>query len=132
MSRERAAAAASGDPVTPSMRPPGGSVSGGEDFGRPVATRGDVSVFSPVREGDALRVPLKITNTGSGRAVYRVEVRVTGPGGFDAKVSMETRTVGVYPGGSWPTELTFTDPGKPVPDHPRVSIVKSTREVLRS
>ncbi|NWF24968.1 hypothetical protein HW130_01620 [Streptomyces sp. PKU-EA00015] len=130
MSRERAAAAASGDPVTPSMRP-GGSMSGSEDFGRTVVTRGDVSVFSPVREGDGLRVPLKITNTGSGRAVYRVDVRVTGPGGFDARVSMETGTVGVYPGASWPTELTFTDPGKPVPDHPRVSIVKSTREVLR-
>lgn len=111
-------------PVTP------GSAQGSEGFGDPVAKRGDVAVFSPVRSGDEITVPVNITNTGTKRMVYRVEVRVTGAGGFDATRSMETDTVGVYPGASWPTELTFTDPGKPVPDNPRVTIVRSSTEVL--
>ncbi|WP_432066594.1 hypothetical protein [Streptomyces sp. C10-9-1] len=98
-------------------------------LGTPVAQKGDVALFSPVRRGEEIAVPVEITNTGARRAIYRVDVRVTGAGGFDATRSLETDTVGVYPGASWPTELTFTDPGGPVPDDPRVSIV-SSRKVI--
>ncbi|MFJ3931288.1 hypothetical protein [Streptomyces sp. NPDC090029] len=99
-------------------------------LGTPVAQEGDVALFSPVRRGEEIAVPVEITNTGARRAIYRVEVRVTGAGGFDATRSLETDTVGVYPGVSWPTELTFTDPGGPVPDDPRVAIVSSSRKVI--
>ncbi|MEU9773655.1 hypothetical protein [Streptomyces sp. NPDC047968] len=98
--------------------------------GTPVAQEGDVTLFPPVRRGEEIAVPVEIANTGARRAIYRVEVRVTGAGGFDATRSLETDTVGVYPGASWPTELTFTDPGGPVPDDPRVSIVSSSRKVI--
>ncbi|MCQ6552672.1 hypothetical protein NPS70_05600 [Streptomyces sp. C10-9-1] len=98
--------------------------------GTPVAQEGDVTLFPPVRRGEEIAVPVEIANTGARRAIYRVEVRVTGAGGFDATRSLETDTVGVYPGASWPTELTFTDPGGPVPDDPRVSIVSSSREII--
>ncbi|MEU3047859.1 hypothetical protein ABZ705_15310 [Streptomyces sp. NPDC006984] len=99
-------------------------------LGTPVAQEGDVALFSPVRRGEEIAVPVEIANTGARRAIYRVEVRVTGAGGFDATRSLETDTVGVYPGASWPTELTFTDPGGPVPGDPRVAIVSSSREVI--
>ncbi|GAA4780834.1 hypothetical protein GCM10023329_32850 [Streptomyces sanyensis] len=98
--------------------------------GTPVAQEGDVTLFPPVRRGEEIAVPVEIANTGARRAIYRVEVRVTGAGGFDATRSLETDTVGVYPGAPWPTELTFTDPSGPVPDDPRVSIVSSSRKVI--
>ncbi|MGY0056874.1 hypothetical protein ACWY4P_09945 [Streptomyces sp. LZ34] len=90
-------------------------------------TKGDVTVFKPVRSGSALLVPVKITNHGDQRAFYEVAVRVTGPDGFDVTVHMKTDVVGVYPGASWPTELTARDSGSPAPENPRVTIVKSTK-----
>jgi len=119
--RERAAAAPSGVPVTP------GQSKEGENFSHPVTTRGDVTVFKPVRSGSALTVPVKITNHGDRRAFYEVAVRVTGNQGFDATVHMKSEVVGLYPGTSWPTELTARDPGSPVPGNPQVTIVKSTK-----
>ena len=118
--RERAAAAPSGVPVTP------GEGKEDEVFTHPLTTRGDVTVFKPVRSGSALTVPVKITNHGDQRVFYDVAVRVTGPQGFDATVRMKSEVVGLYPGASWPAELTARDPGSPVPENPRVAIVKST------
>ncbi|MFF8387097.1 hypothetical protein ACF053_26100 [Streptomyces kanasensis] len=90
-----------------------------------------MTVFSPATTGNELTVPVHITNKSNKRLFYQVEIRVTGPGGFDVTRSMETDTVGVYPGASWPTELTFTDSeGKPVPESPRVTIVKSSAKVI--
>ncbi|MFD5553865.1 hypothetical protein ACFWIA_08510 [Streptomyces sp. NPDC127068] len=87
-----------------------------------------MTVYAPVRRGDALSVPVKITNYGARRAFYEVDVRLTGPGGFDATVRVETAVVGVYHGTSWPTELTAEDPGKPLPENPKVVIVKNDRQ----
>ncbi|MFF7652989.1 hypothetical protein ACFZCY_24730 [Streptomyces sp. NPDC007983] len=117
--RERAAAAPSGVPVTP------GDGKESEVFTHPLTTKGDVTVFKPVRSGSALTVPVKITNHGDQRTFYDVAIRVTGPRGFDATVRMKSEVVGLYPGTSWPTELTARDPGSPVPENPRVTIVKS-------
>jgi len=119
--RERAAAAPSGVPVTP------GAGKESENFSHSVTTRGDVTVFKPVRSGSALTVPVKITNHGDRRAFYEVDVRVTGPHGFDATVHMKSEVVGLYPGTSWPAELTARDPGSPVPENPQVTIVKSAK-----
>lgn len=77
-------------------------------------------------------MPLSITNSGKERAFYLVEVRITGPGGFDATVRVDTGAVGLYPGTSWPTELIVKDPGKPLPKTPVVSIVKNVKRELQS
>ncbi|MFE9662958.1 hypothetical protein [Streptomyces sp. NPDC005955] len=126
LDRERAAAAPPGDPIARSSET--GMPQGKEDFGKPLLTDGDVTVYVPVRRGDALSVPVKITNHGTRRAFYEVDVRLTGPGGFDATVRVETAVVGVYPGTSWPTELTAEDPGTPLPKNPKVVIVKNDRQ----
>ncbi|WP_159073708.1 hypothetical protein [Streptomyces sp. RTd22] len=86
-----------------------------------------MTVFKPVRSGPALTVPVKITNHGDRRAFYEVTVRVTGPQGFDATVHMKSEVVGLYPGTSWPAELTARDSGSPVPENPQVVIVKSAK-----
>ncbi|MEU9009448.1 hypothetical protein AB0D12_06615 [Streptomyces sp. NPDC048479] len=127
---ERRAAAASGDPITRST--PTGTAQGSEEFGQPALVSGDVTVFKPRRDGGSLTVPLSITNSGKKRAFYQVEVRITGPGGFDATVRLDTGAVALYPGTSWPTELTVKDPGKPLPDNPVVSIVKNSKRELQS
>lgn len=119
--RERAAAAPSGVPVTP------GEPKENKHFRHPVTTQGDVTVFKPVRSGSALTVPILVTNRGDQRAFYEVAVRITGDHGFDTTVRMKSEAVGLYPGTSWPAELTARDPGSPVPDNPQVTIVKSTK-----
>ncbi|WP_262699915.1 MULTISPECIES: hypothetical protein [Streptomyces] len=86
-----------------------------------------MTVFKPVRSGSAVTVPIEIINRGDQRAFYEVAVRVTGDHGFDATVRMKSEAVGLYPGTSWPAELTARDPGSPVPDNPEVTIVKSTK-----
>ncbi|WP_211122633.1 hypothetical protein [Streptomyces yatensis] len=86
-----------------------------------------MTVFKPVRSGSALTVPIKVTNRGDQRAFYEVAVRVSGDHGFDATVRMKSEAVGLYPGTSWPAELTARDSGSPVPENPRVTIVKSTK-----
>ncbi|MGW8330264.1 hypothetical protein ACWGLE_20500 [Streptomyces sp. NPDC055897] len=119
--RERAAAAPKGG--TPVKHPaPGQTTAGDEDFTKTAVTEGDITVYAPVRQGAALAVPVKITNSGGRRAFYQADVRVQGPGGFDVTVHIDTDVVGVYPGTSWPTELTAQVPGKPVPAHPVVTI----------
>ncbi|WP_138898493.1 hypothetical protein [Streptomyces chryseus] len=97
-----------------------------------MATDGDVVVYAPTRTTSGLTIPVKITNNGDRRAIYQVDVRITGPGGFDATAQVKTTVVGLYPGTSWPTELTAKDPGKPVPEHPIVTIEKNTKQELRS
>ncbi|MFF2808806.1 hypothetical protein ACFVT2_16825 [Streptomyces sp. NPDC058000] len=76
-------------------------------------------------------VPVEIKNSGQNRAFYQVDIRVQGPGGFDATVHIDTDTVGIYPGGSWPVEPTASDPGKAVPEHPHVSIERVARRESR-
>ncbi|WP_432586419.1 hypothetical protein ABVG11_10035 [Streptomyces sp. HD1123-B1] len=98
-----------------------------ENFTHPVATKGDVTVFKPVRRASALIVPIKIINHGDERAFYDVAVRVTGAHGFDTTVRMKTDVVGVYPGASWPTEISASDSGSPLPESPRVTIVKNKK-----
>lgn len=126
----RQAAAASGDPVTRST--PTGTAQGSEEFGQPALVSRDVTVFKPRRDRGSLTVPLSITNSGKKRAFYQVEVRITGPGGFDATVRVDTGAVALYPGTTWPTELTVKDPGKPLPDNPVVSIVKNNKRELQN
>ncbi|WP_413812734.1 hypothetical protein [Streptomyces sp. OE57] len=86
-----------------------------------------MTVFKPVRSGSALTVPIMVTNRGDQRWFYEVAVRITGDHGFDATVRMKSEAVGLYPGTSWPAELTARDPGSPVPENPQVTIVKSTK-----
>ncbi|MEV6393509.1 hypothetical protein AB0M39_01775 [Streptomyces sp. NPDC051907] len=93
---------------------------------------GDVTVFKPRPDRGSLTLPLSITNSGKERAFYHVEVRITGPGGFDATVRVDTDAVALFPGTSWPTELTVKDPGKPLPETPVVSIVKNVKRELQS
>ncbi|MDJ0345976.1 hypothetical protein QMK19_30465 [Streptomyces sp. H10-C2] len=84
-----------------------------------------------MRTSKGLIVPVEIRNTGKERAFYTVDVRVQGPDGFSAAVRVSTDTVGVYPGGSWPEEPTASDPGKPVPQHPRVTITHVSRQEFK-
>ncbi|MEK2479543.1 hypothetical protein [Streptomyces noursei] len=127
-SAERAAKAPSGDPVRP-----GASRSGADDknFQQRAVIKGDVTVYTPVRTGTGLTVPVEIKNSGSRRALYQVDVRVQGPGGFDATVHINTDVVGVYPGGSWPVEPTASAPGKPLPEHPQITIERIVRREIR-
>lgn len=101
---------------------------GGQNFQHAVASDGDAKVYTPVHVDTGLLVPVEIVNSGAERAFYKVDVRVQGPDGFSATVHLSTDVVGVYPGGSWPAELTATDPGKPVPSHPRVTITHVSRQ----
>ncbi|MFD9566127.1 hypothetical protein [Streptomyces sp. NPDC059994] len=89
--------------------------------------KGDLVAFTVHRAGAKLTLPVRITNSGRERAFYQADLRITGPGGFAALVHVATEVVGVYPGTSWPTELTVEAAGKPVPDHPVVTVEKYTR-----
>ncbi|WP_143079026.1 hypothetical protein [Streptomyces monashensis] len=104
-----------------------GIAKGGEQFGTPVIRRGDVTIYTPRRDRDALAVPVEVVNSGAKRAFYRFRIRVTGPGGFDATASASMDVVGLYPGTSWPTELTIKDPGHTPPAHPQITIVSVER-----
>ncbi|QZL05873.1 hypothetical protein K2224_24185 [Streptomyces sp. BHT-5-2] len=111
---------------------PGRSGADDKNFQQHAVVKGDVTVYLPVRAGTGLIVPVEIKNSGSRRAFYKVDVRVQGPGGFDATVHVDTDVVGVYPGGSWPVEPTVSDPGKPVPQHPQITIERISRREMRS
>ncbi|MEU9287450.1 hypothetical protein AB0D57_22690 [Streptomyces sp. NPDC048275] len=115
--RERAAAAASGDPVSPQPYDPSR-----EDFQDPVLTEGDVTVYRPTVTDSRVTVPVAVVNRGTETSFYDVALKVTGPGGFDADLNVRIRGAGLAPEASWPTELTATDPGKPVPAKPVISI----------
>ncbi|MER6385437.1 hypothetical protein [Streptomyces sp. NPDC001250] len=99
-----------------------GIAKGGEHFGPPLIRQGDVTVYTARRDGDALTVPVEVVNSGTKRAFYRFRLRVTGPGGFDTTASESADVVGLYPGTSWPTELTVSDPGHMPPAHPHITI----------
>ncbi|MEU5592803.1 hypothetical protein [Streptomyces sp. NPDC020298] len=127
----RRAAAPPGVAITPS--PAGtGIAEGSERFGTPIARRGDVTVYTPRRAKEVLTVPVKVVNSGRERAFYRFRIRVTGAGGFDATASASAEVVGLYPGTSWPTELTVRDSGRTPPASPRITIVSVERDVYRA
>ncbi|EST25373.1 hypothetical protein M878_28930 [Streptomyces roseochromogenus subsp. oscitans DS 12.976] len=106
--------------ITPS--PVTGVAKGSEHFGTPVIRQGDVTVYTARRDKGGLTVPVEVVNSGSKRAFYRFRLRVTGPGGFNATVSASMDVVGLYPGTSWPTELTVSDPGHTPPAQPHITI----------
>jgi hypothetical protein len=99
-----------------------------EDYGTVVAQEGDVSAYTPVREGNQLKVPVSVTNHGAERASYRVTVRVTGPDGFEAEGGFSTDTTGISPSATWPSEVLLSASGQDLPDNPEVEIVQVKRK----
>ncbi|MCC5476068.1 hypothetical protein [Streptomyces barringtoniae] len=128
--RERRQAAPPGVTITPS--PVTGIAKGSEHFGTPLIRQGDVTVYTAKRAKDGLTVPVEVVNSGTRRAFYRFRIRVTGSGGFDATVSASMDVVGLYPGTSWPTELTVSDPGHTPPAHPHITIESVERNEYKS
>jgi hypothetical protein len=128
--RERRQAAPPGVTITPSAVT--GVAKGREHFGTPLVRQGDVTVFTPQRHTDALTVPVEVVNSGRKRAFYRFRIRITGPGGFDATASASMDVVGLYPGTSWPTELTVSDPGHTPPAHPHITIESVERNEYKA
>ncbi|MFC7830707.1 hypothetical protein [Streptomyces sp. NPDC057375] len=122
--RERREAAPPGDVITPSHV---AGASEEEDFGASVARKGDLTVYTPTAHRDTLTIPVKVTNSGSKRAFYRFTIRVTGPNGFDRTAGASLEVVGLYPGTSWPTELTVRDANHTPPTHPHVTVEKLER-----
>lgn len=120
--RKRAAAAPSGVPVSGEPFDPAKP-----DFENPLVSRGDVTVYRTIRTRTGLTVPVTITNTGRDRAAYTAEVKITGPQAFEAVLHVGTDGTPLYPGTSRPAELTATDPGKPVPSDPTITITRVTR-----
>ncbi|MFF6998864.1 hypothetical protein ACFY93_28450 [Streptomyces sp. NPDC008313] len=121
--RERREAAPPGEVITPS-RVAGASE---EDFGASVARKGDLTVYTPTAHGDTLTIPVKVTNSGSRRAFYRFTIRITGPNGFDRTAGASMEVVGLYPGTSWPTELTVQDANHTPPKHLHITVEKLER-----
>ncbi|MFF1411563.1 hypothetical protein ACFVX6_17545 [Streptomyces sp. NPDC058289] len=109
---------------------PSGPAASEPDHGGSLAVKGDVTAYEPKRgkDGSSLAIPIEITNCGSARAFYKVGITVTGPGGYRAVADMETETTGVYPGTTWPTELTVSDPKHSAPEHPEVEITVDRKE----
>jgi hypothetical protein len=97
------------------------------DFENPLVSRGDITVYRTIQTRTGLTVPVTITNTGRDRAAYTAEVKITGPQGFEAVLHVGTDGAPLYPGTSRPTELTATDPGKPVPSDPTITVTRVTR-----
>ncbi len=81
-----------------------------------------MTVYAARRANDSMTVPVEVVNNGRKRAFYRFRIRITGPGGFDATADASMGVVGLYPGASWPTELTLSDPGHTPPAHPHIII----------
>ncbi len=84
-------------------------------------------MYTPTAHGDTLTIPVKVTNSGSKRAFYRFTIRVTGPNGFDHTAGASMEVVGLYPGTSWPTELTVRDAGHTPPKHPHITVERLER-----
>lgn len=122
--RQRREAAPSGEVITPS-RVAGASEE--EDFGASVAREGDLTVYTPTTHGDTLTIPVEITNSSSKRAFYHFTIRITGPDGYDHTAGASLEVVGLYPGTSWPTELTVRDANHTPPEHPRITVEKLER-----
>lgn len=102
-----------------STAPPPGT----EGWGPVVARKGDVAVYAAVRDGNKLRVPMVIVNSG-GASFYDVTLRVKGPNGYVATGTFSSDTVRLQPGDSLPTELTVSMPGRSAPEEPEVEIVE--------
>ncbi|MDH2392696.1 hypothetical protein QCN29_28740 [Streptomyces sp. HNM0663] len=134
ISRQRAEAEAVPDaiPITPAPRE-SGPVEGSEDFGKAVLTDGDLTVYQPRARASSTVLPMKVTNSGTEWAAYDIAVRITGPDGFDEIVTLNNgEPFGVFPGTSWPSEVTVDSDGKPLPKEPAISIVKNNRQERRS
>ncbi|WP_143658753.1 hypothetical protein [Streptomyces sp. IMTB 2501] len=129
--RERRQAAPPGTTITPS--PAGTGIGkGSEHFGTPVIRQGDVTVYAARRDKGGLTVLVEVVNSGRKRAFYRFRIRITGPGGFDATASASMDVVGLFPGTSWPTELTVSDPGHTPPAHPHITIESVERNEYKA
>lgn len=125
---ERVSNAAQEVPASPK---PSSTGAAGQNFQDVIASKGDVKVYAPIRAGAKLTVPVEIVNTGKDRALYEVDIRVEGSGGFRATGRVTTDVVGVYPGGSWPVEVEVSDAGKPVPENPQVTITRISRDEFK-
>ncbi|MFJ6843295.1 hypothetical protein ACIQRE_11555 [Streptomyces griseoluteus] len=107
---QRAAAAPSGDPVSPAdTAVPDPSDYG---FGKAAATaaRGEVVAYTPRMESGREVVPLTIHNNGDKRMTYTVTVTVTG-GTQKSAFSVTEKADGVWPGTTWPTKTDITASG---------------------
>lgn len=107
---QRAAAAASGEPVAP--RDTHIPAPGEYGFGKPAATaqHGEVVAYTPRHESGRLTVPITIHNGSDDRVNYRVEVTVVG-GNQDSPVTVTTNANNVFPGTTWPTQVDITTAG---------------------
>ncbi|MEW2288628.1 hypothetical protein [Streptomyces sp. NPDC047841] len=107
---QRAAAAPSGDPVSPA----GTAVPdpGDDGFGKPAATaaHGEVVAYTPRLESGREVVPLTIHNDGDARMTYTVTVTVVG-GARKSPFSVTEKADGVWPGTTWPTTTDITASG---------------------
>ncbi|MEE1671495.1 hypothetical protein RCR19_39385 [Streptomyces sp. WAC07094] len=107
---QRAAAAASGDPLAPrNTHVPAPDEYG---FGKPAATaqHGDVVAYTPRRESGRLIIPLTIHNASDDRVTYRVTVTAIGAS-QDSPVTVTTRADSVFPHTTWPTQVDITAAG---------------------
>ncbi|WP_406443042.1 hypothetical protein OHB00_42190 [Streptomyces sp. NBC_00631] len=107
---QRAAAAPSGDPVSPTNTtvPDPGDYG----FGKAAATAvgGEVIAYTPRLESGRVVVPLTIQNTGDKRMTYTVTVTVVG-GRRTSPFSVTVKADGVWPETTWPTTVDITASG---------------------
>ncbi|GAB1334332.1 hypothetical protein ACE1SV_09220 [Streptomyces sp. E-15] len=119
---QRAAAAPSGDPVSPTNT----AVPDPEDygFGKAAATaaRGEVIAYTPRLESGRVVVPLTLHNDGDKRMTYTVTVTVVG-GTKKSPFSVTEKAEGVWPGTTWPTKTDITASGlKEAADGSKISL----------
>ncbi|MFJ6702292.1 MULTISPECIES: hypothetical protein [unclassified Streptomyces] len=107
---QRAAAAPSGDPVSPTNT----AVPGPGDYGfgkaAAAAAGGEVIAYTPRLESGRVVVPLTIQNTDDKRMTYTVTVTVVG-GKRTSPFSVTTKADGIWPGTTWPTKVDITASG---------------------
>ncbi|MFG3013020.1 hypothetical protein ACGFZB_21640 [Streptomyces cinerochromogenes] len=118
----RAAAAPSGDPVSPTNT----AIADPDDygFGKAAATaaRGEVVAYTPRMESGREVVPLTIHNTGDKRMTYTVTVTVVG-GTQKSPFTVTEKADGVWPGTTWPTKTDITASGlKGTEGGPKISL----------
>ncbi|MFC9084037.1 hypothetical protein ACFTY7_45270 [Streptomyces sp. NPDC057062] len=106
---QRAAAAASGDPLAPKDT----HIPAPDEYGfkKPAATaqHGEVIAYTPRRESGRLIIPLTIHNASNDRVNYRVTVTAIGIS-QDTPVTVTTRADNVFPHTTWPTQVDTTAP----------------------
>ncbi|MFJ8142365.1 hypothetical protein [Streptomyces sp. NPDC096013] len=110
---QRAAAAASGDPVQPTNT----AVPDPKDygFGKAAATgaHGEVVAYAPRLVSGRVVVPLTFHNGGDQRVAYTVTVTVVG-GRQKSPFSVVEKAGNVWPGTTWPTQADITASGATV------------------